>query len=121
MKNMRTGAILVGAIFGGIFLFLFIIENYANPCALLASMRVLDALLLMTGPFTLIFATLVGLKFERFAGYWLIAGGFITAALLAVRLSDRPVELLLMGLILVVPMLIEGSLWLKHVASITPH
>ncbi len=118
---MRTGAILIGVIFGGLFLFFFIAESYADRGAGLANLRISDALLLIAGPISFVCATLLGLKFERPAGYWLVTGGLVTAVLLAIRLSERLGEFLVMGLIIVIPMLIEGGLWLKHAGSRAPH
>jgi len=109
---MRTGALIIGIVFGCINLLSLIGETYEHRDHALKNIGISDVVLLIAGPFTLILATLFGLKHERFAGYWLITGGMVTTTLLAVRLT--PSSLLVALLILVMPMLIEGWLWLKN-------
>ncbi len=113
MRNMRTGALVIGILFGFVNLISFIGETWEHRDHALQELGMSDAVLLIAGPFTLILATFVGLKHERFAGYWLMTGGVITAALFAVRLTNTPGSLFIALLILVMPMLIEGWCWLK--------
>lgn len=75
MRTMRTGAILIGLIFGTLNLLSFIGETYEHRDHALHDMGISDVVLWITGPLTRILAT-----------YWLIAGGVITTVLLMVRL-----------------------------------
>jgi uncharacterized membrane protein HdeD (DUF308 family) len=118
MRKTRTGALIVGIIFGPINLFSFICETYEHRDHALKEMGIIDVVLLIAGPITLILATLLGLKHERFAGYWLITGGLITAALFAVWVARTPTNFLIALLVLIGPMLVEGWLWLKDARAL---
>lgn len=112
MRKLRTGAIIIGIFFGCFNLLSFIGETYEHRDHALNDMGISDVILWIAGPLTLILATLFGFRHERFAGYSLITGAAITTAILTLRLS--PASLFLAFLMLVLPMLVEGWLWLNH-------
>ncbi len=110
MRSRRAAALLVGAVFGCLNLLIFIAETYQYRRQVLAHMGLGEIVIWICGPITLLVATWFGSKHQRIAGWWLISGGLVTAALLAVRLNTR--SFLIALLILSLPMLIAGWLWL---------
>jgi hypothetical protein len=108
---MRYAAFAIGAVFGSVFLFM----NLSGPVS--KSPTLWDALPMLSGPVTLFVASVVGLKFEKVAGWWLLGGAGVTAVLLVARgsLVSSNVERLAIGIaFLCLPMLCAGLLWLTH-------
>jgi hypothetical protein len=71
----------------------------------------------VAGPVTQLAASLVGLKFERVAGWWLLGGAVAVATLvMLVLLPWHPGLLTYVGVtaVLSIPMLTSGLLWLLH-------
>ena len=116
MKWTRYAAFAVGVLSGLVFLLLL-----ETPPTW--SMDFWEAVTLLTGPVTLIVASLVGLKFEKVAGWWLLAGAAATAILLVVQLKPWQPGLstmLLLPAIFCTPMLFSGLLWLVHARAHGP-
>jgi hypothetical protein len=110
MRWKRYVAFAVGLVSGAAFLLFVVLPPTSG-------MDVWEALTLLAGPVTLVAASLVGLKFERVAGWWLLAGSVVTAALLFVQLVPwQPgiTTLLVVPAIFCLPMLLSGFLWLAH-------
>lgn len=114
---MKTAAIAIGIIFGGFFSFIFLGETleglHRGRGFVLPSIT--GILALIAGPFSLFLATMVGLKFARVAGYWLLAGGFLFVVLVAL-LNKLPM-VLASCVFIALPMWTAGGLWLRHASS----
>ncbi len=111
MKWMRYAAFLIGVLFGSAFL----IFNLSGPIQQRPTLW--DTLPLLTGPVTLLAASLLGLKFETVAGWWLILGAAATAVLFVTRQSlawSEVQRLVVIVAIFCLPMLSSGLLWLSY-------
>lgn len=108
MKWLRFGALVMGFLFGTIFLIFIIGKGFDGIPGLY------DALLLLFGPVTMILGTIIALKWEIVGGIWLIIGAVITSILFGIKLYERPMNLVITSLVYPIPMLIAGILWLAH-------
>ncbi len=111
MKWMRYAAFSIGAAFGSVFL----LFNLGTPVQ--QRPEFWETLTLLTGPVTLLAASLVGLKFEKLAGWWLLIGAAVTAVLFTARQSLAWPEIQRLVVIIAIfclPMLCCGLLWLTH-------
>src|SRR5690242_8540098 len=79
VKWMRYTAFGLGMAFGSVFL----LFNLGTPIDHFPGLW--ESLPLLTGPVTLFFASVIGLKFEKTAGWWLITGAAATAFLFTAR------------------------------------
>lgn len=76
-----------------------------------------ETITLLAGPVTLVVASLVGLKYEKLAGWWLLSGAAATAALLLMQLvpwDPGVIALVLVPVIFCSPMVFSGILWLAY-------
>ncbi|MGH9521517.1 MAG: hypothetical protein ACRD3E_03175, partial [Terriglobales bacterium] len=80
MRWRRYAAFLVGVLSGSVFLVILEMPPTWTP-------DFWEALTIGTGPVTLVVASVVGLKFEKVAGWWLLAGAVATAVLLFAQLE----------------------------------
>ncbi len=108
MNKLRLTAMILGLLVGSFFLFCFVGDTWefretAWP------LKVKDSIILIAGPFTIFAATLLAWKRQRWPAYWLISGAVITGMIFAAQ------KLTLALLVLTLPMLIEGWMWLKCV------
>lgn len=110
MKWMRYAAFAIGMVFGSVFLIL----NLGTPIDHIPGLW--ESLPLLTGPVTLFVASVVGLKFEKAAGWSLVAGAAATAFLFTVQShgADDGQRLAAIVAIFCLPMLFSGVLWLAH-------
>ena len=111
MNWMRYTAFAIGAVFGS----LFLLFNLGTPLQRIPGFW--ETLTLLCGPLTLLAASFLGLKHERFAGWWLLAGAAATAVLFVVQLLPwRPglARMLMVVAVFCLPMLCSGLLWLTH-------
>jgi uncharacterized membrane protein HdeD (DUF308 family) len=107
MNWMRYLAIGIGVVFG----VLYVVFGVA-PAQRAISFS--DLLLIFCVPVSLVLATVVGLKFERLAGWWQIAAAVAAAVQLAIRKHGDPVAMLAAIALLCLPMVCAGLLWLSH-------
>lgn len=111
MKWMRYTAFGLGMAFGSVFL----LFNLGTPIDHFPGLW--ESLPLLTGPVTLFFASVIGLKFEKTAGWWLITGAAATAFLFTARrahdIGDAPRVAAIIA-VFCLPMLCSGILWLAH-------
>ncbi len=111
MKWMRYAAFAIGFLFGSVFL-LFNLGGQMQKRPTLW-----ETLLLLTGPVSLLLASLIGLKFEKVAGWWLLVGAAATAVLFIARQSlawPEVQRLVTIIAIFCLPMLCSGLLYLTH-------
>lgn len=117
MKWTRIAAFAIGVLSGAVFLFyLATPPNWSGD--------IWEVMTLVAGPVTLVAASLVGLKFEKVAGWWLLAGAAVTAVLLSLQLVPwHPgiAALLIVPAIFCTPMLFSGLLWLVHASAHGPN
>ena len=116
MKWSRYAAFAIGILTGTVFL--FYLEMPPNRP------DTWEAMTLLSGPVTLVVASVVGLKFEKLAGWWLLAGALVTAVLLCIQLVPwHPglAALLIVPAIFCMPMLFSGLLWLSHARAQHPN
>ncbi|MBN2187655.1 MAG: hypothetical protein JW732_09465 [Dehalococcoidia bacterium] len=117
MNWMRYTALGIGIAFGLMFLILGIGEGISEGFGGIPSP--IECVLLLCGPISMIAATAVAWQHERIGGWWLIAGGIITAILFTIDLIDKPTNLLRTLLIIPLPMLVAGALWVRHIAKLS--
>lgn len=111
MKWMRYTAFGIGIAFGSVFL----LFNLEGPFDHVPGFW--ETLPLLTGPVTLLLASLVGLKFEKVAGWLLVAGAAATAFLFTtreVRGAGGAPQVAVIVVVFCLPMLCSGVLWLAH-------
>ena len=117
MNWMRYTALGIGIAFGLLFLTFGIGEGISQGFGGIPSP--MECVLLLCGPISMIVATAVAWGHERAGGWGLIIGGIITAILFTVDLIDRPMNLLKTFLIIPLPMLVAGVLWVRHIAKLS--
>jgi len=115
MKWMRHTALGIGIAFGVFFLTFAIGEGISEGFGGIPGPR--DCAIFLFGPISMIVATAVAWWRERTGGWWLIVGGIVTTILFTIRLIDRPMNLLRIFLIIPLPMLVAGILWVLHAAK----
>ncbi len=106
MNWMRYLAITIGVVFGA----LYVVFGLA-PAQRAISPG--DILLILSVPVSLVLATVVGLKFERLAGWWQIVAAVAAAVQLVIRKYGDPLAMLMAIAVLCLPMLCAGLLWLR--------
>ncbi len=109
MKSMRWLAFGIGMGFG----LLYLVLNLLDPDTFIHAASLSDWLLMITGPVTLVVASLAGLKFRRFAGWWLLVASIAAAVQFAFRTRFSPAVMLATVAIFCLPMALAGTLWLK--------
>ena len=117
MNWMRYAALGIGIAFGLLFLTFGIGEGISQGFGGVPGP--MECVLLLCGPISMIVATAVAWWHERAGGWWLIIGGIITAILFTIDLIDRPMDLLKTFLIIPLPMLVAGVLWVRHIAKLS--
>lgn len=117
MKWTRYAAFIIGLLSGAVFLFYVLTPpNWSGD--------LWEVMTVLAGPVTLVVASLVGLKFEKVAGWWLLAGAAVTATLICKQLVPwHPgiTALIVVPGIFCVPMLFSGLLWLVHANARGPN
>ena len=116
VKWMRYSALGIGIAFGLLFLTISIGEGISEGFGGIPAPE--DCVIFLFGPISMIAATAVAWKHERIGGWWLITGGIVIGILFTIRLIDRPMNLLRTFLILPLPMLVAGVLWVLHVIKL---
>jgi len=112
MNWMRRTALGIGIAFGLLFLTIGIGEGISEGFGDIPEPE--DCVIFLFGPISMIVATAVAWGHERIGGWWLITGGIVIGILFTIRLIDSPMNLLRTLLILSLPMLVAGALWVLH-------
>lgn len=115
MKWMRYTALGVGIAFGLLFIVMGIGSGINEGFTGIPGLQ--DCILLLFGPISMIVATAIAWRHERIGGWWLIVGCIVTGILFTIRLIDRPMNLLLTSLMIPLPILVAGVLWVLHAAK----
>ena len=112
MNCTRYTALGIGVAFSSFFLTFAIGEGLSGDFGGIPGAR--DSITMVCGPISMIAATAVAWKHERIGGWWLIVGGIVTTILFTIDLINRPMNLLRTLLIIPLPMLVAGVLWVLH-------
>ena len=132
MNKDRYAALAIGSAFS----IVFVLDAAGDPVSFRQTTP-LEAMILACGPVSMILATILGWFAQaRFAGWWLVVGGALTAVLLTARSVPQIVEapannfvgLVVVLAVFALPMLVCGALLLRYAAlrtqttrSITSH
>lgn len=109
MKWMRNSAAVIGLLFGCFVIFM----NVADAGPRQHPVTLAEVVIMFAGPVSLIVASLVGLKFARVAGWWLIAGALLVAGWIVAKTPGIP-SAWGAAAILTVPMFLCAALWFGY-------